>query len=711
MERIDVVHAQAVQDLQGEDALQVTQGFDRAAGVLGPEFVDVAALLFVVIYDQVDQFSLEVFTASGVNVLRNEFIGHMYPCLHDREEFFQLFLLRDHVTGDALVHYFAHLVADHLQDALVHIGAFQHGAAISVDDFALPGDDIVIVDDVFADVEVIAFHLGLGLFDEARDHSALERHVFFHAYHLHDLGDAIGSEAAHQFIVQSQEETGLTGVALAARAAAQLVVDAAGLVALGSDDVQATQGDDALVVLFALTDFLLEEFVPLLLGHTLDVLPDRLFFFCTLVFGRLWNVADVVYTLGMPAQDGIEVAGGIAPQHDIGTTAGHVVRNGDCTAAPRLGDNLRLTLVVFRVEHVMWHALFIEEIGKVFRGLNGGSTNQDRYACFVLDFDLFNYGVEFRAGCAVDQVGQIVANHGHVGWNADDIQLIDFIEFLRLGEGGTGHASEFFVQAEEVLEGDRCERVVFPLDLDAFLGFDGLVETFAVAAARHQAPGQLIDNHDLTIFDDIVFVALEDCLGLDGVLHVARQVEIVFIIDVLDASQALKLLDAVLGQDDGACFLLDGVVGFGSQTGGPARELDILIGGFLTLARDDEGGARLVDEYVIDLVHDGVGKCALHRLVERSDHVVAQVVKAELVVRAIGNISLVSGTAFGRLRLDGIDNDADGQAEESVDLRGPRSITKNNILHAGDDLHAYPNQRNHVHGQRCGHPVTVTGLV
>src|SRR5260370_866824 len=250
MERIDVVHAQAVQDLQGEDALQVTQGFDLAAGVLGPEFVDVAALLFVVIYDQVDQFSLEVFTASGVNVLRNEFLGHMYPCLHDREEFFQL---------------------------------------------------------------------------------------FFHAYHLHDLGDAIGSEAAHQFIVQSQEEMGLTGVGLAARAAAQLVVAAAGLVALGSDDVQATQGDDALVVLFALTDFLLEEFVPLLLGHTLDVLPDRLFFFCTLVFGRLWNVADVVYTLGMPAQDGIEVAGGIAPQHDIGTTAGHVGRDVDCTAAPRLG--------------------------------------------------------------------------------------------------------------------------------------------------------------------------------------------------------------------------------------------------------------------------------------------------------------------------------------------------------------------------------------
>src|SRR5215467_7515490 len=217
----------------------------------------------------------------------------------------------------------------------------------------------------------------------------------------------------------------------------------------------------------------------------------------------------------------------------------------------------------------MLYTLLIEEVGKVFRGLDGGSTDQDRYAYFVQGFDLLDDGIELRAGGAVDQVGLVLANHGLVGWNADDIQLVDFIEFLRLGEGGTGHAGEFFVEAEEVLEGDCGERVVFTLDLDAFFGFDGLVETFAVATAGHQAPCKLIDDDDLAIFDDIIFVALEDDLSLDGVLHVARQIEIAFVVDVLDTGQAFKLFDAVLGQDDGARFLFNGIVGFCSQTGNP----------------------------------------------------------------------------------------------------------------------------------------------
>src|SRR5262249_51608225 len=161
------------------------------------------------------------------------------------------------------------------------------------------------------------------------------------------------------------------------------------------------------------------------------------------LLGRFGNVPDVVYALGLLAQDGIEVAGGIASQQDVGTTARHVGRDGDRATAPGLGDDLCFTLVVFRIEHVMLHSLLIEEIGKVFRGLDGSSTDQDRYAYLVQGFDLFNDSLELRAGRAVDQVGQVIANHGLVGRNADDIQLVDFIEFLRLGEGGTSHASEF----------------------------------------------------------------------------------------------------------------------------------------------------------------------------------------------------------------------------------------------------------------------------
>ena len=68
----------------------------------------------------------------------------------------------------------------------------------------------------------------------------------------------------------------------------------------------------------------------------------------------------------------------------------------------------------------------------------------------------------------------------------------------------------------------------------------------------------------------------------------------------------------------------------------------------LALAADDERRARLVDEDRVDLVDDGVVERAL-RVVERRElHVVAQVVEAELVVLAVGDVGAVGAPACRR---------------------------------------------------------------
>ncbi len=42
-----------------------------------------------------------------------------------------------------------------------------------------------------------------------------------------------------------------------------------------------------------------------------------------------------------------------------------------------------------------------------------------------------------------------------------------------------------------------------------FLCLECLMETFRIAAARHHAAGELVDDDDFVIFDDVVFVALK----------------------------------------------------------------------------------------------------------------------------------------------------------------------------------------------------------
>jgi hypothetical protein len=57
----------------------------------------------------------------------------------------------------------------------------------------------------------------------------------------------------------------------------------------------------------------------------------------------------------------------------------------------------------------------------------------------------------------------------------------------------------------------------------------------------------LVDDEDLTspFMDDVVLVALEQLLGLDGVVEVADERGVDRLVEVVDAEQVLDLLDAL----------------------------------------------------------------------------------------------------------------------------------------------------------------------
>ena len=60
-------------------------------------------------------------------------------------------------------------------------------------------------------------------------------------------------------------------------------------------------------------------------------------------------------------------------------------------------------------------------------------------------------------------------------------------------------------------------RVLFSrCDVHVLLGLDGLMQALGVPAAEHQTAGELIDDDDLAVLDDVVDVALHDAVGLDA---------------------------------------------------------------------------------------------------------------------------------------------------------------------------------------------------
>ena len=143
------------------------------------------------------------------------------------------------VAGDERVD---HLGA-HLGDDLRKVFGIHQLDALLEDDLALVVHDVVVFEKVLADVEVARLDLLLRLLQRLVDPRMDDRLALLEAERLQHAVHALGAEDAHQIVLDRQVEFRAAGIALAAGAAAQLVVDAAAFVAFGGEHVEAAGGE------------------------------------------------------------------------------------------------------------------------------------------------------------------------------------------------------------------------------------------------------------------------------------------------------------------------------------------------------------------------------------------------------------------------------------------------------------------------------------
>ena len=161
---------------------------------------------------------------------------------------------------------------------------------------------------------------------------------------------------------------------------------------------------------------------------------------------------------------------------------------------------------------------------------------------------------------------------------------------------------------------------------------------------------------DLAVHDDVVVVSVIERLSLHRLGHVVDELCVSRVVEVLDAERMLDRLDRGLSRRDGLELLVELVVGpvvldghalgyelrrHRAQLADDPGEVVVHLRGRLRLARDDQRRARLVDQDRVDLVDDRVPAAALNTPLERRRHVVAEVIEAELRVRAVGDVRRV----------------------------------------------------------------------
>ena len=508
-------------------------------------------------------------------------------------------MLRRAVRADGA----AHRGVEVLQRLGAQVGAVEDLGPAPVDDLALLVHHLVVLEHVLAGLSVALLDGVLGPLDGLGDHAGLDGHILGQGLVHHPVHGA-GGEAAHQLVLQRQVEAALAGVALAAGAAPQLVVDAAALVALGAEHVQPAEVEHRLALGVGGGPVLGGE-----LGQPLGALGG-----------------GVVEALGPQVAAGQAL--GISAQQDVDAPASHVGGHRHRGEPARLGDDLGLAVVLLGVEHLVGYALLVEQARQLLGLLDRHGADQHRLAPPAALGDVVGAGLELGVLGLVDEVGPVVADHRPVGGHAHHVQVVGGGELAGLGLGGAGHAGQAVVHPVVVLQGDGGQRLVLLLDGHPLLGLDGLVQPVGPAPPLQHPAGELVDDLHLAALHDVVAVAAVQLLGPQRGLELVHQVLGHHVVEVVDAEHPLDRVDAVLEGGDRALLLVHLVVDVAPQAPGDAREADVELGRVSHLAADDQRGAGLVDEDRVDLVHDAVVVAPLDLLGPGHGHVVAQVVEA-----------------------------------------------------------------------------------
>ncbi len=229
-------------------------------------------------------------------------------------------------------------------------------------------------------------------------------------------------------------------------------------------------------------------------------------------------------------------------QLDVCASARHVGGDGHRAGLAGLRDHFRLSLVHFGVEDLVLDAAHAQHFREQLADFNGRCADKYRTSLLAQLHHVVDDGVQLLALRLVDQIVPIIPRDGTVGRNDHHVQLVDVPKFSRFRLRRAGHARKLVVHPEEVLKGDRRIGLGRRFHLNAFLGFNGLVQSVAVASAFHNPASLLVDDLDLVVHDHVFDVLLEQSVRLQELIHAVNAGAL----DAIILHELLLLLELLL---------------------------------------------------------------------------------------------------------------------------------------------------------------------
>ena len=96
------------------------------------------------------------------------------------------------------------------------------------------------------------------------------------------------------------------------------------------------------------------------------------------------------------------------------------------------------------------------------------------------------------------------------------------MKLVRFGFSGPGHPRELVVKSKIVLNRDCGERLRLTINLNTFLGLNGLMQPVAPSAAGHFSSGMFVNYDDLIFLYDIIDIFFEEAVAAQKLSNIVN---------------------------------------------------------------------------------------------------------------------------------------------------------------------------------------------
>ena len=250
-------------------------------------------------------------------------------------------------------------------DQIFLFESLQQTPAQAIDGLTLLVHHIVILEQMFARLEMLSFDCFLRFLDSAADQSRFDWDTFFHAQPLKQGRHPLLRKDAHEVVFQRKIKTRRSGVALTAGATAKLIVNSPGLMAFSAKNKEAASSYDFVMFFVGLRFVAVQSLFPLIVGDGVfvaGVVPNSIFRLVDIGANGSLSGAELLRNSLLHAfLLGHEF--GVAAEENVGAAPRHVGGNGHHAFAARLGNNFGFLLVILGVEYDVLDALLLQQVG------------------------------------------------------------------------------------------------------------------------------------------------------------------------------------------------------------------------------------------------------------------------------------------------------------------------------------------------------------